>query len=382
MEVNLTQDFSSSSGKMDCLNPKKEKNPILDQLISSGGDDGNNSCLRNLFEKIADLFLRFFCCPCDFFNSLFSSNAEVKAEVQIRKEWADKSAWAVNSKNISTVAPTLVLPDDDILKEISIEDIKVFILPHLKGQDKDKAINVLNQLRPNCDPSRDLEGFLILKHLRAIVYKFQTEGLSKDKKQEICIRLAQAFTVCQPTWLAVPKAICEEFYIGRNVSLKQALFQFVEKYKSDLLYKVFESVSANNENYHHFDWNMINMVRNNYGDELGLDQSTSQYDSSYDCDYDIKKGSGKYALEIKDAFLEQYGDVRQLVQDIHREIVSRNMTFFDELVQIIEEKTGMGNLNAKLYVSNELFDMDEDAFGIVMKEETVYLLLQAIGVVV
>jgi len=338
-----------------------------DRLIGGGDED---SWIDYLFEKIE----AFFTSIINFFSQLFESDDLTSSDVGDKKTYNkddiiitkidpfNKATWSINISKISLIAEQVNLP-----KECETVSLNKMIKTLSVGLDKNQA-SVLNEKLES-----GLFSLELMKYLKSIAYK--AKDLPDNEKMGISLRLYDAFTECIPTWTRVAKRISDELYLGKNTpEANKILFQLIEEYKSDLLNKIFERLGKNN----HFHWNIQDLVRNKYGMELGLDQSISKDDTVYSSIL-----AGYFANEIRNEFLRVYRtdkNVQDLVTYIQQRIITQNLNFFDYLVQIIELKDNIGNLEAKKYVQDNLFE-SEDLMNFKIKEEAVYLLLHAIGVV-
>jgi len=309
-----------------------------DRLIGGGDEDSWLDCL---FEKIENFFVSIF----DFFAECFFGSEAI----------GDRK-WVLNPSNISLKTSLVKLPEES--KAITAQEMIDALTTGLNSKQKEKLTVRINRSSPE-----------VKKHLQAIIYKFK--DLSEEEKIGIRLRLHDAFKVCIPTWIRVAKKISDELYLSTN-NAQEKLLQLIEDYKSDLLNKIFEELGKNSS-YH---WNLQSMVRNKYGDILGLDQSISKRDQTYSFADDLAK-------KIKNRFLYLYKrreSLQQLVSSIQQRTIHQKINFFDDLVQIIELKDNMGNLEAKKYVQENLFE-SEDLINVKIKEEAIYLLLESIGIV-
>ena len=409
---------SSSNAQIENKTPQFQK----DQLLFGGGD--GDSWIDYFLEKIED----FFTSVINFFSQLFQddfissddeiqkdiiitkidqsnkkdvvseiehsevlNDSDLKIEKDITKDKSneevenkkeeivpienkyiasgiphlDKSSWAINESKISLIASRVNLPIE--CKKIKIDEIANTLS---FGLELTEAENFKWRIE-----GRQYESSELMNNLQAITYKFK--DLPDDEKVGITVRLSDAFSVCSPTAIRVSKTICDELYLGtKNSGVNDVLLQLIEEFKSDLLNKIYQKLGKDE----YFHWNIQDRVRNEYGLVLGLDQSISKNSA---VTYRLSAAAGGFAEKIRDEFLRVYKtneNAQNLVSHIRQRIIHQKIDLFDELVKIIELKEKIGNLDAKKYVRDNLFE-SEDLMVFKIKEEAVYLLLQSIEIV-
>lgn len=212
---------------------------------------------------------------------------------------------------------------------------------------------------------------LCLSAMRAL-WGIVTPNLRKVSIQEkdILIELAQASTVCFPTWNEVARRLFDEIN-NQDESADVKLLRAVQNYKEDMILEFFQKETD-------AEWHVLNAVRNAIGNELGLNARLAEHDVYAERANTIPSFEKKF---IKNILLNQYDNANRLVCGVYTKINQSkyDVSYYTYMVEAIKQR---GIVNAEDYVARhfyEKYDQDgEEIYNI--NKAGVNFMLKMIGV--
>ena len=378
-----------------------------DKLLIGGGDDNFlisliekiGTFLQDCFNSLIEALVKFL----DFENTSKADPAKIdsdKTKIGLDKTKIDSDKiqpeWKVNKKNITLTPSALKLPDDAALDTmVPDEEVREFVyrgMTDRKKQEKEIKAALDNTFTWAIDPtakvSNQRESKLLIKYLKSILYKIKTvtdpkdgDYISPSNRLILSQRMADAMFLCQPTWCKTAREICVELYLyppsnQREVNsglLTEKLWGMLSLYKENSLNELFEKHRAAfaADDFH---WNIVNMVINMYGDELGI----SKEHSANDDNYDGNPNAVQLANRIKDDFIANYNNLDLLIGAIQNQIIMKNINFYELLKSIYEaDHPGVDGLQSMEYVMTRFFDEEKST----ITKLGVYTLLKHIKII-
>lgn len=204
----------------------------------------------------------------------------------------------------------------------------------------------------------DQMGFL----LRGIIKKINSGEVSTDKERGVLIELAEASSVCYPTWLEVTTKLFKKLN-GQEETVEVKLLRMIQEYKETIILE-FAQNDLNGQ------WHALNYVRNILGFELGLNTQSNAFDPYAGNNVDSVFGKGL----TKWIFMQRYENANRLITSIHTMINFQpyDSSYHTFLVGAVKQQKIQ---NPEDYVAENFYTDDYK-----IKETAVNLMLRCIGV--
>lgn len=267
----------------------------------------------------------------------------------------------IDHKNLHLTPPSIPIPqEEEIDKTIDInqlaEEYKKMMIDEENDHKVKSLFNLCKEIIKNLSNDSIAAGSTIYPddpskrkyfctqmtlYLKGILKK--DNELSPDQKKILLSKLADASTVCYPTWFETTKKIYDELF-WKNGSVEVKLLNMVQEYKENMILEVSQNVD--------YEWHALNFVRNVAGKELGLNTSTNEMDP-YATDDDFVFGKKL----CKWIFLEKYENVNKLITAIYNriDIEPYDQSYHDFLLKIIESQ---GIKDPTDYIAEHFFSED------------------------
>lgn len=264
------------------------------------------------------------------------------------------SKTQIDHEGLSLIPPKIIVPkESNINKSIDIKILLVkFKAAHPKQSNKynslsalcEKVVNRNASIYPNEKNKRDMFYQQLSMFLRGILQKIDSSDISKDRANDILMELAEASTVCYPTWLEVTGKIYAEVN-GQVETAKVKILRLVQEYKESIILEFCQNEAD-------YQWHALNFVRNILGVELGLNTSFNGFDE-YVNNNDIAFGANL----VKWLFMQRYENVNRLVDCVQTMINSKSYdaSYYDFMVDVVRQQ---GIQNPKDYVAGHFYSVE------------------------
>lgn len=179
-------------------------------------------------------------------------------------------------------------------------------------------------------------------YLRGIIKKLRQDDFDAGQRRDLLVQLAEAATVCYPTWMEEAKKIYDKLH-NQSQTPEVKLLRYIQQFKEECVLDFCQNQVGSQ-------WHALNFVRNAVGVELGLDVTAASYDP-YAGAQDPVFGNGL----IKWLFWQKYENVNRLVAAVQMMINSADVDagYHDVLKEAVKAN---GIAKPEDYVTENYYD--------------------------
>lgn len=260
------------------------------------------------------------------------------------------SKTQIDHDQLALTPPPIQLPDvTNLMHDRLLEKFNVYFPGIEKNRQEIEHIsNSISNWRPDPDSANFNKHELLNREMKIfltqIIKKMDAYEVSDDEARTFLTKLADLSTRCPETWHEVIAQFYAQIYDGWKSAIEK-LLKMVQDYKEGIILE-FGQLKAGTE------WHVINFVRNQIGDEVGLNTKLGENDQWASGDDPI---FGKSLT--KWIFMQTFEDANRMVQAITTAI---NQGKYDPVFQdlILETIKAKGMEKAEDLVAEHFFTED------------------------
>lgn len=254
----------------------------------------------------------------------------------------------INNRNLSLAPRPIEVPVD-----AEPNQAVNFHLLSQKFRQRNPRDNRINSLIHLCNlaalglrPHSDLFSRQLSIYLKGIIRKMESGEISADKENDILKELAEASTRCRPTWLEVAARLYAEVH-GQAETVDVKLLRLIQEFKEAIILDYSQNEMGSQ-------WHALNIARNLFGRELGLNTNLSSNDpyGQGDATSAFAKGIFKWLV------VRKYEKVNRIIDSIKESINSKqyDQSYYEFILEKVRQRNIEGDPNE--FVQEHFFDED------------------------